>query len=153
MKSRRSSLNIVLFCVLLGASSPWANNTHSLVLATSSQSELPPLTTQEARKLFLGVPLEKDGAHPIPLMNVTDPVLYQVFLQKVAYMSASNFENQTLSVVFRLGGKRPETYSDLNDLVSALQQHPGTVTYLWEDQVRANQGIKSLNVLWQDSPE
>lgn len=131
----------------------WAMSRQSLVLATSASSSMPALTLQEARKLFLGVPLEKGGEHLVPLLNTSDPLIFEVFLQKVAFMSANAYESQTLSVVFRLGGKRPERYDDLKNLVDALQQNPGTVTYLWEDQVRANQGIKSVNVLWQGSPE
>jgi hypothetical protein len=137
--------------ILISTESLLAISHRSLVLATSAASSLPALTTQEARKLFLGVPLEKDGAHPVPLLNTSDPLTYEVFLQKVAFMSASTYETQTISVVFRLGGKRPESYSNLKELVDALQQNPGTVTYLWEDQVQDNKGIKSVNVLWQGS--
>jgi hypothetical protein len=137
----------------LSANATDAAQPRTLVLATSTNSAIPALTTQEARKLFMGVPLEKDGAHPIPLLNTSDALTYEVFLQKVAFMSASVYESQTLSVVFRLGGKRPDSYSDLPTLVQTLQQNPGTVTYLWEEQVKANQGIKTVNVLWQGSQE
>ncbi len=146
---------IVLFTVmtLLGSGCIWAIPPHSSVLVTSVASALPPLTLQEARKLFLGVPLEKDGARLIPLLNTSDSLTFEVFLQKVAFMSANTYENQTLSIVFRLGGKRPERYGDLQNLLAALQQTPGTVTFLWEEQVQANQGIKSVSVLWQGSPD
>ncbi|WKJ89264.1 hypothetical protein QZJ86_14685 [Methylomonas montana] len=147
------ALGVLGLLFLLGVQSLWAITRHSLVLATSSASSIPALTVQEARKLFLGVPLEKGGEHPIPLLNISDPLIFEVFLQKVAFMSANTYENQTLSVVFRLGGKRPESFNDLNQLVAALQQHPGTVTYLWEDQVRADQGIKTVNMLWQGALE
>jgi hypothetical protein len=126
---------------------------HTMVLATSSASALPPITIQEARKLFMGVPFEKGGEHPVPLLNTSNALTYEVFLQKVAFMSASAFETQTISIVFRLGGKRPEIFKDVKDLVKALQENPGAVTFLWEDQVRANQGIKSVNILWQGSTE
>ena len=108
---------------------------------------------QEARKLFLGMQIQKAGAHPVPLLNISDPLIFEVFLQNVAFMSASVYENQSLSVVFRLGGKRPERFDDLKTLVAALQQNPGTVTFLWENQVRENEGIKTVNVLWQGSLE
>ncbi|WFP50560.1 hypothetical protein PL263_00710 [Methylomonas sp. EFPC3] len=152
MKLRRG-LYLFGLLILLGVPSLKAVTRQSLVLVTGSASTIPVLTVQEARKLFLGVPLEKDGERPVPLLNTSDPLIYEVFLQKVAFMSANAYENQTISVVFRLGGKRPESYSDLKDLLAALQQHPGTVTYLWEDQVRANQGIKAVNVLWQGAAE
>ncbi|NJA04403.1 hypothetical protein HC024_01415 [Methylococcaceae bacterium WWC4] len=154
MRLRRGLFWLGLTAALLfGAARSGAISRQSLVLATSVDSAMPSLTVQEARKLFLGVPLEKDGEHPVPLVNASDPLIYQVFLQKVAFMSATAYENQTISVVFRLGGKRPERYDDYQHLVEALQQHPGTVTYLWEDQVKANQRIKSVNVLWQGSLE
>jgi hypothetical protein len=146
-------LGILGLLFLLGVQSLWAITRHSLVLATSSHSSIPALTVQEARKLFLGVPLEKGGEHPVPLLNISDPLIFEVFLQKVAFMSANTYESQTISVVFRLGGKRPESYNDLKHLVDALQQNPGTVTYLWEDQVQANQGLKAVNVLWQGALE
>ena len=143
---------IALFLVL-NVECLWAFTKHSLVLATSTASSIPALSIQEARKLFLGVPLEKDGERPIPLLNTSDPLIFEVFLQKVAFMSANAFESQAVSVVFRLGGKRPESYGDLKNLIVALQQNPGTVTFLWEDQIRTDQGIKSVNVLWQGSLE
>jgi hypothetical protein len=146
-------LSCLPLLILLSANATDAAPPRTLVLATSTNSAIPALTTQEARKLFMGVPLEKDGAHPIPLLNTSDALTYEVFLQKVAFMSASVYESQTLSVVFRLGGKRPDSYSDLPTLVQTLQQNPGTVTYLWEEQVKANQGIKTVNVLWQGSQE
>jgi hypothetical protein len=140
-------------CILLTIESIWATSPRALVLVTSAASSMPTLTTQEARKLFLGVPVEKQGVRPIPLVNISDSLTYEVFLQKVAFMSASAYETQTISVVFRLGGKRPEVFNDLNELVQALQQNPGTVSYLWEEQVRANQNLKTVNVLWRDSPD
>jgi hypothetical protein len=142
---------LFVLLVLFSADCIWAISKHSLVLATSAASSLPPLTIQEARKLFLGVPMEKDGERFVPLLNTSDSLTYEVFLQKVAFMSASAYETQTISIVFRLGGKRPESFSDLKNLVNALQQNPEAVTFLWEDQVRANQGIKSVSVLWQGS--
>lgn len=142
---------LALFFLLLSDLS--AISKRSLVLAANNSSSLTGLTTQEARKLFLGVPIEKAGTRIIPLLNMSDPLTYQVFLQKVAFMSSGAFESQILSVVFRLGGKRPESYSDLQELLNALQQNTEAVTFLWDDQVQTNQGIKSVTVLWQGSQE
>ena len=142
---------LCLLGLLLNVTGSNAGNPQVLVLATGSNSSIPTLTPPEARKLFLGVPLEKNGVHPVPLLNTSDPLTYEVFLQKIAFMSAATYENQTLTVVFRLGGKRPETFTDVDELVETLQENPGTVTYLWQEQVNAHQGIKIVNVLWQDA--
>ncbi len=121
-------LFLALFFLLFSNLS--AISKRSLVLAANTSSPVTNLTTQEARKLFLGVPIEKAGTRIMPLLNTSDPLTYQVFLQKVAFMSSSAFESQILSVVFRLGGKRPETYSDLQELLNALQQRTEAVTFL-----------------------
>lgn len=147
MMTRLHILSLLFLLMCLSTSSATARRT--LVLAADAGSMLPPLTIQETRKLFLGVPLEKSGTRVIPLLNTSDPLTYEVFLQKVAFMSASAYETQMISIVFRLGGKRPETYTNLQQLVADLRQTPGAVTYLWEDQVQA-QGLKAVSVLWQE---
>ncbi len=152
MNSGRLAWLAVLLAWLAG-SQAHAGSPRILVLATSSGSKVPSLSIQEARKLFLGVPLVKDGESPVALLNTSDPLAFEVFLQKIAFMSETAYETQTLSVVFRLGGKRPERFNDLPALIDALEHHPGSVTYLWEDQIPANQGLKAVGVLWQGSPE
>ncbi len=152
MKVRRFGW-LFLLLVLLKSSYLSADTSRTLVLATGTNSKVPALSIQEARKLFLGVPLVKEGENQVAILNTSDPLAFQIFLQKIAFMSEHTYEAQTMSVVFRLGGKRPENYSDLNTLIDALLQTPGAVTYLWEDQIRSNQGLKSVGVLWQGSPE
>lgn len=150
---RRYFAYVALLLILLNVERLWAGSHHALVLATSASSPLQPMSLQEARKVFLGVPLEKDGERIVPLLNNSDPITYEVFLQKVAFMSAKVYESQTVSIVFRLGGKRPEAYANIDDLVAALRQNRGAVTFLWEEQVKANQGIKTVSVLWEGSPD
>ncbi|MFH0344450.1 MAG: hypothetical protein ACHBNF_20540 [Chromatiales bacterium] len=128
-----------------------AADERTVVLAASATSDIPPLTVQEIRKLFLGVPLDKNGKRIMPLLNKSNRLLYEVFLQNVAFMSAPAYEQQVLSIVFRLGGKRPDRYTDLNALLDALRKNPEAVTYLWDDQVRKDQGTKLVSKLWTGS--
>jgi hypothetical protein len=121
----------------------------SLVLVRSEQATVPPLTEQEVRKLFLGEALIKNGQRVQALRNGTSPFLYEVFLQKIVFMSARNYERQLLSRVFRLGGQRPPAYEDLNELIAALMNNPAAVTFMWEDEARTIPGIKVSTQLWQ----
>jgi hypothetical protein len=125
----------------------------TLVLAAGTNSTIPPLTVQEARKLFLGIPVERNGATVTPILNTSDPLLYEVFLQKVTYMSSPAYETQLVSTVFRMGGKRPRNFADAKTLVEALRKDPNSVTYLWQDQIQKLQGVKAVNVLWTGSTE
>ncbi len=125
----------------------------SLVLVRSEQATAPPLTGQEVRKLFLGEALTKNGQRVQALRNLTDPFLYEVFLQKIVFMSAHNYERQLLSRVFRLGGQRPPVHEDLNQLIAALKSNPAAVTFMWEDEAKAIPGIKVTTQLWQGPTE
>lgn len=142
---------LCLMFIALHDGSVVAADERTLVLAASATSDIPPLTVPEIRKLFLGVPLDKNGKRIMPLLNNSNRLLYEVFLQNVAFMSAPAYEQQVLSIVFRLGGKRPESYIDPNALLDALRKNPESVTYLWHDQVSEDQDIKLVNKLWTGS--
>ncbi|MDO9371260.1 MAG: hypothetical protein Q7U07_01525 [Gammaproteobacteria bacterium] len=124
-----------------------------MVLVSSDQLTLPPPSARDLRRLFLGVPIIKDGHTLVPLRNNTDPMLHEVFLQKIVFLSARNYEHHLLSQVFRLGGQRPELYSDMNELVSALKTRPGAVTYMWADTAQTLPGIRIVEDLWQGSTD
>ena len=143
-----------LMCGLLAITSLGAFAAErSLVVVRSDQTAGPALTEQEVRKLFLGEALIKDGQRVEPLRNGANLLLYEVFLQKIIFMSARNYERQLLSRVFRLGGQRPPLYNDLNELIAMLKTNPATVTFMWEDEARAIPGIKVSTLLWQGSIE
>ncbi|MGH8603331.1 MAG: hypothetical protein ACREXR_11335 [Gammaproteobacteria bacterium] len=142
---------LCLMFIALHGGSVLAADERTVVLAASATSDIPPLTVPEIRKLFLGVPLDKHGKRIIPLLNNSNRLLYEVFLQNVAFMSAPAYEQQVLSIVFRLGGKRPDRYLDPNALLDALRKNPEAVTYLWDDQVREDQDIKLVSKLWTGS--
>ena len=142
---------LCLMFIALHGGSVLAADERTLVLVASATSDIPQLTVPEIRKLFLGVPLDKNGKRILPLLNNSDRLLYEVFLQNVTFMSAPAYEQQVLSIVFRLGGKRPDRYTDPNALLDALRKNPEAVTYLWDDQVREDQGTKLVSKLWTGS--
>lgn len=121
---------------------------HTIVLVCSQGSNIASLSPIDIRKLFLGVPVMVDGKPLMPIQNNTDALLTEVFLQKIIFMSEQSYERQLVSRVFRLGGKRPEKYSNSIELVKKLNETPGTLTYMWsEDAI----DLKSLGILWSGS--
>ncbi|MCL4316123.1 MAG: hypothetical protein M1527_04585 [Gammaproteobacteria bacterium] len=120
-----------------------------VVTVTGAETKAASLTQQEVRRLFLGETLIKDGEQLIPLLNTGDPMLYEVFLQKVIFLSARNYERQVLSRVFRMGGRRPAAYTDSAKLLEALRSEPGRVSYMWDDMAKSSPGIKTVGTLWQ----
>ena len=120
-----------------------------MVLVTGTQQlEQVKLTPKVIRRIFLGQVVTEDDNRISALINNTDPLLYQVFLQKVAYMSANAYERHLLSKVFRLGGSRPAVYLNNSSLVKALRSQAGTITYMWEDTALVIPGISIIGELW-----
>jgi len=113
-----------------------------LVLVANEKSPLQKLTTAQARKLFLGEPLRIAGKTIVPLRNTSDPLLQEVFMQRVMYMATETYERQILNRVFRTGGQRPPIYSDFQELLHTLQGDPLAVSYMWNKSVLPTPGLK-----------
>jgi len=119
-----------------------------LVLVAAQESALGVIPADDLRNAYLGSPIESAGTKLRPLLNVTDDVLYQVFLQKVLFMSQRTYERHVLSHVYRLGGTRPPAYADADALLAALHDRPGAVTFMWRPQAENISGIRILADLW-----
>ena len=125
----------------------------SLLLVTASDYDLGPVTNAELRKVFLGVPVTREGVRLRPLLNSTDPVATNVFLQKVIFMSERMYQRQLVSRVFRFGGQRPQEYDDLDSLVADLRSIPGALTFMWSDQFEHYEELEQLGVIWSSSDD
>ena len=120
-----------------------------LLLVCGTESTISSLSHKEVRKLFLGVPIVKDGVRLKPLRNASDPLVEEVFLQKIIFLSKRSYERQLLSRVFRFGGVRPPVFENLPELIDELRQSPGALTYMWSVQDAHADDLKSIGVLWE----
>ncbi len=140
--------------LLIGANCVSASSrTAQLVLVTAADSPIDPLSAGQIRSVFLGLPIENRGVQLRPLQNVSDPLLYEVFLQKTVFMSARSYERQLILRVFRSGGQRPLRFEDERGLVATLRHNPGAITYMWEHSARQTAGIRILQGLWEGALE
>lgn len=119
-----------------------------LVLVAGGQSAAA-LSPEEVRKLYLGVAVTKDGKTFLPLCNHTDTMAYEVFMQKVMYMSGPAYERAMMTRVVRTMSSRPPEYSAEKELVQALAAAPNAVTYMWADKAEAA-GLKVVAELWRE---
>jgi hypothetical protein len=154
MRWRQAVLAVVVLTLQwAGACAPaFGAETRALVLVSSKASQLPSLSQAEVRRLYLGKPIDIRGVHVVPLRNAGDPLLYEVFLQKVVYMSAQSYERLVLAHVYQSGGQRPPMYEESKKLLGALQQDPGSVTFMWRSEAQAIPDIEIVQVLWQEAP-
>ncbi len=125
----------------------------SLLLVAGEQSEAGTFSHAELRKVFLGIPVTRSGVRIKPLLNLTDPLAMNVFLQQVVFMSEREYKRQLLSRVFRLGDQRPPEYDDIDELTGALRETSGSLTFMWAEQFKTRSGLVSLGVLWASSTD
>jgi len=149
---RACLLHLLLFALLAWAM-PEARGEdpgqRRMLLVTSTQTGFEQVSNEALRKAFLVIPVSIDGERLRPLLNQSEPLLAEVFLQKIIFMSRNRYERQLVATVFRQGGKRPSEFRDLDDLVAELQASPNSVTYMWSSQFATTKGLKQLGILWQ----
>lgn len=120
-----------------------------LVLVAGAQAPAADFTPAEVRKMYLGVAIRRNGAAFRVLCNHTDMVAYEVFMQKVMYMSGPAYERALMTRVVRSMSSRPPEYTAEKDLLNALATTPNTVTYMWADKAEAA-GLKVVSELWRE---
>lgn len=125
----------------------------SLLLVAGERFDTGTFSHAELRKIFLGIPVTRNDVRIKPLLNLTDPLAMNVFLQQVVFMSEREYKRQLLSRVFRLGDQRPPEYDNIDELVHALSSTPGSLTFMWEEQLETQSGLVSLGVLWANSTD
>lgn len=124
-----------------------------IVLVSGSHSSIQQLAPAEVRKLFLGFPVSQNGQRIEPLLNLHDPLLYEVFLQKVVFMSASNYERRVLARTFRQGDVGPLEFTKPEMLGEALRNKGAAVSFMWNRDVRGRSGLKVVQELCRSPVE
>lgn len=153
MRTRLLSLLTAAALIVLGAPSVGARGSSAsserhLVLVASSAYAVGEIPKPVLRRAYLGNPLVQDHVTIHPLLNATEPLLYDVFLQKIMFMSHRTYERNALSQVFRFGGTRPRRFESFEELRTGLLEHPGTVTFMWRNTAERLDGVAIVMELW-----
>lgn len=126
---------LALLALLTGFLVPGAPSAQTaMVLVASTQSPIVHVGPDEARRLYLGLPLLVDGRQVRPLRNGVDPQATEIFLQHVMYMSSDAYERQMRKRSREAGGDCPPLKTDQQDLLQALSGDPMAVTYMRRSQ-------------------
>ena len=144
-------LLVFIACQILAASVVFAEKERELVLVALKTSPIQSITSRDIRRIYLGVSVQVNAVTVEPIRNTSDSLLYQMFLQKVVYLSARDYERQLISRAFRKGGSRPVELNEKNKIVSILRENPGTVTFMWADSVSSYPDLKVVKSLWKGS--
>jgi hypothetical protein len=139
-----------LLCCLLLADAAAAAEPRTMVLVVRSDSPIADLDSIEVRKLYLGIPVWRNGHALQPLLNRSSPQIQQIFLQTIVAMSEANYERRVLQMAIKFGRSTPRTYDDVQALEAAVRADEFAVTYMWSDQVQESARLKWLRVLWRE---
>jgi hypothetical protein len=136
---------IVIFlaaCMLLAISTGHAEE-QRIVIVASEESDIKAISAKEVRRAYLGATIVLDGIEVKPLLNQTDKLAAEVFLQKVLYMSAEAYERQLLARAFR-GAGSPRAFQIRTDLLSALHNDNSTITFMLYGTAMTTPGIRII---------
>lgn len=140
---------LLALILLTTAATAFGGDARQLVLVTDQSSGIDHLTTSEIRRLFLGLPITKGNKALKAVINQSDPLLYQVFLQKVVFMSAHVYERHLLQNVIQMGGQRPQSLYHRDELADKLHHQPGTVSYMWNEELSNYPHLVVVGELWR----
>ena len=129
-------------CVLFAMAMVHADE-QRIVIVTSAGSSIKAISAKEVRRAYLGATIVLDSVEIKPLLNRTDKLAGEVFLQKILFMSAEAYERQLLARAFR-GESRPRAYENCTDLLAALQNDNATITFMLYGAAMTTPGIRII---------
>jgi len=135
--------------LLMNTSFAGDSNRHQLVLVAAARTSMTTMSNNDVRRIYLGLRDSNGSQRSVPLGNRSDPLLYEVFLQKVIFMSARNYERQILSHVYQSGNQRLVIYENRSDLVQHLVNDSDAVSYMWASDIKANSRLRIVQVMWE----
>ena len=148
MKSPSLVLRAAIFLMtFLVAAQPYAAELN-LVLVAAKRSSISQMSPEEVRRLYLGIPVVSGGQPVKPLINATDSLLREIFMQQVLFMSTDAYQRQILSRTYRTGATPFPVYTDMPKLIEALRADTNAVTYMLRATAIASPGVKVVVELW-----
>jgi hypothetical protein len=124
--------------------------TAKLVLIVSVDSKVEQLDSLEVRKLFLGMTVEHHGSRLRALLNESDSLIKEVFLQNVVAMTDTTYDRRLLQLALQHGAVMPTIYINNVQLLASVAVDPVAVSFAWYRDVAQDKKIKILRVLWHD---
>ena len=103
-----------------------------LVMVTSAHSRIEALSRLMLRKIYLGLPSGVSSQSIHPLINQSNWMLHEVFLQKVLFMSKKAYERHLRHTKFSSNTVLPVAYRSEARLIEYLNAHPDSITFLTE---------------------
>jgi hypothetical protein len=141
---------LALLLLLLGSALPAAGRGDRVVLIVNAAGPAAALDAIDIKRLFLGIPVERDEITLHALRNDSDERLKLVFLQYVVSMSESAYQRRLLMLTLEQGRRTPPAYTDAAQLLAAVAANKGAVSYAWESAALRDPRVRVLRELWHE---
>jgi len=140
---------ILVTSLLLLAATGTVRADHSMVLIANADGPVQSLTPLDLRKLYLGFVVTTNGRSPLkPILNESDALLTEIFLQDVMGMSERSYDRRLLTLTIQSGRPRPEVLDNLDAILRLVASDPHAVAFVWEEDITDVEGVKIVRVLW-----
>ena len=117
-----------------------------IAIIVNAESGITTISAKEVRRAYLGASIVLNGIEIKPLLNQTDKLAGEVFLQKILFMSAEAYERQLISRSFQ-GGGRPKAYENRAVLLAALHDDNAAITFMLYEKAINIPGIRIIGNL------
>jgi len=102
----------------------------------------------ELRRLFLGIPVYRNGEALQPLINKSERRSYQVFLQTTLGMSQKRYERSLVSDVYRQGAKTPSIYTNFKKLLRDLNKEENAISFYYDHGEPIGNKFNVVQEIW-----
>ena len=130
-------------CVLLVTSTAHAFD-ERIAIVTGEKSKIKTISDKNVRRAYLGASVVLDGAEVKPLLNQSDDLVKEVFMQKIMFMSNEAYDRQLLTHAFR-GGSSPQSYHSPAALLDALNHGSASISFMLYETAIKTPGIRIID--------
>jgi len=137
----------ILFAVCVLLSMPMARaEEQRIAIVVNAESGIKAISAKQVRRAYLGASIVLNGIEVRPLLNQSDQLAVEVFLQRILFMSAEAYERQLIAHSFQ-GGIRPRAYENMTALFTALHNDNAAITFMLYDTAIKTTGIRIIGKL------
>jgi len=122
---------------------------HAVYLVARADCPVDSMDALDIRKIYLGFSVRTDANEALrAATNLSDEELYEIFLQDMMAMSERSYDRRLLTLTLQSGRRRPDIYTNSEELLRALEQDPTLITFMWKEDYEAAENLKVLRVIW-----
>ena len=124
------------------------NDEADLVLVSSFNTNIEPLSSLDIRKVFLGLRVSQEAGELEAFLYIPNDQLQEIFLQSIVGMTSRSYERKVLQLRLSVGAQIVEEFEELQSLTEALNNKTNSLSFMTYADAR-EQGLHVIQTLWK----